>query len=85
MCIRDRDSVTFTDMDGIVNEYVVNKVEVLDPHSAGRAELAAGGDLQAGVAPLAHHRQMCIRDSSMTVTPSGCACATNFFSSSPRR
>lgn len=25
------DSVTFTDMDGIVNEYVVNKVEVLDP------------------------------------------------------
>ena len=25
---------------------------------AGRAELAAGGDLQAGVAPLAHHRQV---------------------------
>ena len=25
------DSVAFTDMDGIVNEYVVNKVEVLDP------------------------------------------------------
>ena len=32
------DSVTFTDMDGIVNEYVVNKVEVLDPHSVEEVE-----------------------------------------------
>lgn len=32
------DSVTFTDMDGIVNEYVVNKVEVLDPHSVEKVE-----------------------------------------------
>ena len=32
------DNVTFTDMDGIVNEYVVNKVEVLDPHSVEEVE-----------------------------------------------
>lgn len=32
------DSVIFTDMDGIVNEYVVNKVEVLDPHSVEEVE-----------------------------------------------
>lgn len=32
------DSVTFTDMDGIVNEYIVNKVEVLDPHSVEEVE-----------------------------------------------
>ena len=32
------DSVTFTDMDGIVYEYVVNKVEVLDPHSVEEVE-----------------------------------------------
>ena len=32
------DGVTFTDMDGIVNEYVVNKVEVLDPHSVEEVE-----------------------------------------------
>ena len=32
------DSVTFTDMDGIVNEHVVNKVEVLDPHSVEEVE-----------------------------------------------
>ena len=35
------DSVTFTDMDGIVNEYVVNKVEVLDPHSVEEVNTAA--------------------------------------------
>ena len=32
------DSVIFTDMDGIVNGYVVNKVEVLAPHSVEEVE-----------------------------------------------
>lgn len=32
------DNVIFTDMGGIVNEYVVNKVEVLDPHSVEEVE-----------------------------------------------
>ena len=32
------DEIRFTDMDGIVNEYVVNKVEVLDPHSVEEVE-----------------------------------------------
>ncbi len=32
------DSVIFTDMDGIVNNYVVNKIEVLDPHSVDEVE-----------------------------------------------
>ena len=36
--LTEGDSVTFTDMDGIVNEYVVNKVEVLDPHSVEEVE-----------------------------------------------
>ena len=32
------DDVAFTDMDGSVNEYVVNKAEVLDPHSVEEVE-----------------------------------------------
>ena len=32
------DSVVFTDMDGIVNNYVVNKIEVLDPYSVEEVE-----------------------------------------------
>lgn len=32
------DSVIFTDMDGIENQYVVSKIEVLDPHSVEEVE-----------------------------------------------
>ena len=40
-------------MDGIVNEYVVNKVEVLDPHSVEEVE-------HSGYALVLY--KMCIRD-----------------------
>lgn len=36
--LSEGDSVIFTDMDGIVNEYVVSKIEVLDPHSVDEVE-----------------------------------------------
>lgn len=36
--LSEGDSVIFTDMDGIVNHYVVNKIEVLDPHSVEEVE-----------------------------------------------
>lgn len=36
--LSEGDSVIFTDMDGIVNNYVVSKIEVLDPHSVEEVE-----------------------------------------------
>lgn len=36
--LSEGDSVIFTDMDGIENQYVVSKIEVLDPHSVEEVE-----------------------------------------------